>query len=582
MTNDQMTKGANAPQASSFGLRHSFGFRHSDFVIPASRRHRVFKRRNTETGSVLIIVMVICLGLVSVALYFGHSSAMAYRASSSDLAGRQAQRAIDGAAQYAEYLMLVSGSNITPSGGSSGSGATSSTSSTTTNSGSYPPVYLLPQASTYQAEAVPVEDATFWFIGDPETTNSGSVGSASTGPSNSNVPVFGLVDEASKLNLNTASVQMLAGLPNMTPSLAQAIVAWRKTSTSGTSGSTSSSSSSSTSNGSSTTISKGGPFESIYELAQVAQADGDDPSILYGNDTNLNHVMDGSESMSQGAAQFTPGIYNYVTVYSREPNIVPGTTQPRISVTTGSSAVSSGSSSSSSTTSTTSSGTSTPTTLNALLTQMLGQNRAQEIRSNVLTSLLQVAGLTGTAQGGGRGGGGGGGAVASSGTVNSVLEFYIRGKLTPAELDELTPYLTSGTSKGNYTKGLINVNTASAEVLACVPGFTTSTAQQVVTTRQGQTTPYTNLAWIATILGNTASYQAGPYLTTESFQVSADVAAVGPGGLGYRRTQFVIDGSNGAPQIVYRHDMTPLGWALGPQALQSLQSIGGKTKTTIP
>ncbi len=502
---------------------------------------------------------------------------MAYRGSASDLAGRQAQRAIDGAVQYAEYVMLQSGSNITPSGGDSGSGATaaataatSASSSSSTASGSYPAVYLLPQPTTYQAEAVPVGDATFWFIGDPETTNSGS-GGASPGPSSSNVPAFGLVDEASKLNLNTASVQMLQLLPNMTPSLAQAIVAWRKTSTSGTS--STSSSSSSTSSSSSSAMSKGGPFESIYELAQVAQMDGDDPSILYGNDTNLNHVMDGSES--QGAGQFTPGIYNYVTVFSREPNLVPGTSQPRISVTTGSAAVSSGSASSQG--STTNSGSTTPATLSALLTQMLGQNRAQEVTLNVLGSFETAsAGVTGT---GGRGGGGG--AAASSGTVNSVLEFYIRGKLTATELDTLTPYLTSGTNKGNYKQGLINVNTASAEVLACVPGITTSTASQIVSTRQGQTTPYTNLAWIATILGNTASYQAGPYLTTESFQVSADVAAVGPGGLGYRRTQFVIDGSNGAPQIVYRHDMTPLGWALGPQALQSLQSIG-KTKVTTP
>ena len=90
---------------------------------------------------------------------------------------------------------------------------------------------------------------------------------------------------------------------------------------------------------------QGRPFESIYELAQVAQADGDDPSILYGNDTNLNHVQDGSES--QGAGQYTPGIYNYVTVFSREPNIIASSGSSRVNITTGSYAVSSGSSSSS-------------------------------------------------------------------------------------------------------------------------------------------------------------------------------------------------------------------------------------------
>jgi hypothetical protein len=112
-------------------------------------------------------------------------------------------------------------------------------------------------------------------------------------------------------------------------------------------------------------------------------------------------------------------------------------------------------------------------------------------------------------------------------------------------------------------------------VLACVPGITTQTAQQIVSTRESQTGPYTNLAWVATILGNTAAIQAGPYLTTQTFQVTADVAAVGHNGRGYRRTLFVIDGSTGTPQIVYRHDMTPLGWALGPTALQSLGQNGG-------
>ncbi len=200
---------------------------------------------------------------------------------------------------------------------------------------------------------------------------------------------------------------------------------------------------------------------------------------------------------------------------------------------------------------TTSSGSAAPTTLSGLLTSMLGETREREIINNI------------------------------QGTPpNSVLEFYIRGKLTEPELNELTPYLISGTNTGTYKKGLINVNTASATVLECVPGISQQIATQIVSTRQSQsqTTPYSDLAWLVSIFGDnaqghTAAYQAGPYLTTESFQVTADVAAVGPGGLGYRRTLFVIDGSNGAPQIVYRRDMTPLGWALGPGALQSIGNM---------
>ncbi|HWB60477.1 MAG TPA: helix-hairpin-helix domain-containing protein [Chthoniobacteraceae bacterium] len=531
------------------------------------------KYHQSERGSIFPIVLVICIGLVSVALYFAHTTELAYRGASSDVAARQSQHAIDGAAQYVEYLMLNSGT-ITSGSSSSTSSSGSSSASSVIGTGTTPLMYVLPDPSSYNGEAVKVGDATFWLIGDAQNMpvgagngmggssgGTGSLTTASGGPG-SNLPSFGLVDEASKININTASATMLENIPNMTTSLAQAIVAWRKTASSGTSSSASSASSSANStNG----TNKGGPFESIFELAQVAQLDGDDPSILYGNDTNLNHVLDPSESGS--STQYNPGIYEYVTVFSREPNIIPGTTFSRINITTGSAAVSSGSSSGSSGGSgggrggSSSSGSSsgTPTTLTTLLTTVLGQNRAVEVALNVSSS-------------------------NKGAQPKSVLEFYMRGKLTADELDELTPYLTMST--GHYKSGLINVNTASETVLECIPGISQQVASQIVSTRQQQSTPYTNLAWVAPLFGTSASgsaaaFQAGPYLTTESFQVSADVAAVGQGGLGYRRTLFVIDASNGAPQIVYRHDMTPLGWALGPNELQAIGS-GSGANTTNP
>src|SRR5205823_5907413 len=119
--------------------------------------------RSTRCGSVLIVVLVISLGLVSIALLFGQSMLMAYRGSDNDLAGRQADQAIEGGARYAEYLM-----------------------STVETPGQ------LPDPMTHEAEALPLGEALFWFIGRPSETDSGTT------------PVFGLVDEASKLNLNTA------------------------------------------------------------------------------------------------------------------------------------------------------------------------------------------------------------------------------------------------------------------------------------------------------------------------------------------------------------------------------------------
>ncbi len=414
------------------------------------------KTPDKRRGSVFIIVLVVCLGLVSLTIVFGHSMVMAYRGEETALAGREAEQAIQGAVRYAEYLMA---NTDTPG--------------------------YLPDSSDYQSEAVPVGDAAFWFIGEPLSSSA------------TDAPSFGLVDEASKLNLNTASVAMLENLPNMTPDLAQAIVSWR---------------SANAATSATASTSKGGPFESVDELAQVNEENGGDPAILYGDDLNLNHVLDAGEN--SGGGNFNPGLFEYVTVFSREPNTLPDGTR-RADVTQSSAA------------------------LLPVLTSAFGSSRAQAI-------IRRLGG----------------------GSVRSVLEFYIRGGLTEAELDEVTPKLTMG--GGTFKTGLIDVNTASAAVLQCVPGITQALATQLVSARQNQAAPYTNLAWVSPILGTAASVQAGPYLTTQSFQWTADVGAVGRYGRGYRRTLFVIDSSTGAPQIVYRRNLASLGWALGPAALQNL------------
>jgi type II secretory pathway component PulK len=158
--------------------------------------------------------------------------------------------------------------------------------------------------------------------------------------------------------------------------------------------------------------------------------------------------------------------------------------------------------------------------------------------------------------------------IRRAGPVHSVLEFYNKSGMNATEFAEVSGSLTM--TSGTYSKGLINVNTASETVLECVPGITASTAAQIVSTREAQTQPVTNLSWVAPILGKAASAQAGPYLTAETYQISADIAAVGRHGRGYRRTLFVIDNSSGTPQIVYRRNLAGLGWALGSQERETL------------
>jgi len=97
---------------------------------------------------------------------------------------------------------------------------------------------------------------------------------------------------------------------------------------------------------------------------------------------------------------------------------------------------------------------------------------------------------------------------------------------------------------------------------------------QVVSYRQANPDKLTSIAWVidATGLSGTdatqLATQIGNRITTKSYQFMADVAAVGPFGRGYRRVRFIFDTSEGTPRIIYRRDMTHLGWALGKNVRQ--------------
>jgi hypothetical protein len=82
------------------------------------------------------------------------------------------------------------------------------------------------------------------------------------------------------------------------------------------------------------------------------------------------------------------------------------------------------------------------------------------------------------------------------------------------------------------------------------------------------------VAWVIDALGLSSpvvtALASGDYVTTHSYQFTADVAAVGAFGRGYRRVKFIFDVSDGTPKILYRQDLSRLGWALGDKARQTL------------
>jgi len=422
----------------------------------------IFRQR----GSVLIIVMWVAFGLVSVALYFAHSMSFELRASDNRTASLEAEQAIEGATRYVNYVLTNLGTN----------GA-------------------VPDPLLYQREAVSVGQARFWLIGRDYQQQ------------NPNEPFFSLVDEASKLNLNTATIEMLEALPRMTPELAAAIIDWRDADSNVTQGGAESP----TYNRLQPAYNcKNAPFETVDELRLVYGATLD---ILYGEDANLNGLLDPNENDGPQTlpddnrdGRLDHGIFEYLTVYSRQPNAA----RTNIAVAQ---------------------------QLRSLLQQTFSAARASQIQAQL-------------------GGGGPGG-----GTIRSVLEFYVKSGMTADEFSQISTLITA--TNGQSIQGLVNVNTATAEVLACIPGIGTDKAQSLVAYRQSNPDKLNSIAWVKDALDRSSAIQAGPYLTGESYQFTADIAAVGHFGRGYSRIRFVFDTSEGTPKIRYRQDLTRLGWALG-------------------
>ncbi len=418
-----------------------------------------------QHGSVLIVVLWITLTLVSVGLVFADAMRMEYRASDNAVAGLNAENAIEGARRYLTYFL----ENLETPG-------------------------TIPDTDDYDAEQSVIGESYFWLLGRGTGTDS----------LKKKEPVYALLDESSKINLNTATQEMLEALPNMTPDLAAAIIDWRDTDSDITPG-----------GAESETYLRREPkyncknsnFETVEELKLVY---GMTKELLYGEDTNLNGILDpneddGDESLPDDNKNglLDSGLLEYATVYSSEPNKQSDGSE-RINVRSGGEK------------------------LQQLLQETFGSDRAAQIR--------QVQ------------------------SASSVLEYYVKSGLTADEFEQIADALTA--SSESSVKGLINVNTASEIVLTCIPGIGQQYASTIVSAREGRDEDTESFAWITEVLDETSATEAGPYLTWRAYQFSADIIAVGPNGRGYRRELLLIDTSGDSPKVIFRRDRSRLGWPL--------------------
>jgi type II secretory pathway component PulK len=387
---------------------------------------------------------------------------------------------------------------------------------------------------------------------------------------------FGITDEASKFNLNynklnpgksvmgppTDQSQLML-LPGITSQQADSIVDWIDTDTQNTTGG----------DGAESPFyeglpepydAKNGNLETVEELMLIQGfgpgfVGGPDP--LYGIDRNHNGVIEPGEMAagSTGTNSFGEtadrGIFPFVTIYSKEPDVdLQGNKRINCSGTSGNA--------------------------NNLTQQLTNAGVQANIASRIAS------------------------AVQRSAPIRNIFDLANKGGLSSQDLATVADKLTfqasaaatttggrtsgtsgtsgnsgasnSGSSSSTILKGLININTAPREVLMTLTGVSSLTQNDIdnlINERQRADT--STIMWVADSLPMNKAAEIGSYITARSFVYSADIVAVSGDGRAFKRVRIVVDATQSPPKIIYRKDLTSLGWPLPEDVRTSLRQGKG-------
>jgi len=426
----------------------------------------VKKDHENRSGTILITAMWVVLVLAGLALVLARSMREEATASANHCSAIQAQAVAQGAAQFVlAQVALADGEALD--------------------------VLEVPCAARQVGEGY------FWILHsnlDEDTSYS-----------------YGITDEAAKININYVPADMLLNLPRMTSDLADSIEDWRDTDSD---------------------VSPSGAedeyylllpkpyyckndrFETVEELFLV---NGATEEIIYGEDRNLNGVLDENED-DNADGRLDPGLYDYATVYSREPNVTE-TGEDRVNVNERGSQE-----------------------LSQLLRGVVPEDRYFQVMDR----------------------------VRSRRPFRNAVDFYFKTGLQPSEFEQIADRIT--TSDDERLEGRININTAPREVFMCLPGLDESDVEALLSNRNEDDTDSGTIAWVADVLEPEKAVEVGDYITTRSYQFSADIVSVSRDGRAFKRFRLVVDAISGIPRIVYWKDLTHAGWPLDPEILSCLRS----------
>ncbi|MFC1494453.1 general secretion pathway protein GspK [Thermodesulfobacteriota bacterium] len=427
---------------------------------------------NSEKGSVLIVTIWIVLVLAGLVLVFSRSMRVEAITSANQLSSLKAEEIARGAVSFVRARLNEDDIALRLEG-------------------------------EIPYEAIETGDGYFWLL-RPNYNDDDSY-------------YYGIRDESAKLNLNSATYEMLLKLPNMTSELAAAIIDWRD---------------------SDSDLTQGGAEDEYYllldepyycknsELESVEEVlllKGASRELLYGEDINLNGYLNSNENDADKGnppdnhnGKLDRGFYEYVTVYSIEPN-VNSDGEERINVNDGGNE------------------------LSALLREVIEDDfKYQQIITSIRFSNFE-----------------------------SVLDFYIRTELTEEQFKQIEDKITTSSQENN--SGLININTAPKEVLMCLPGLDESEVDALIQKRNSGDRDENSLAWVAVVLPEKAG-AVGAYLTTNSYRYSADIISLSGNGRAYQRYRMIADTMDSDFKVLYWKSLKHLGWPLDQEIIASLRS----------
>jgi hypothetical protein len=457
---------------------------------------RSTRQGDAARGTVLIVTLGILIVLAAMVLVLAHSMRVEGLCSANRLSAQQAAAVEQGAIQY--VIASVDGLD----GG-------------------------VPVEADLLSSGVQVGDGAFWLL-RPDRDDDRQY-------------AFGIADEGGKINLNTASEEMLSKLTDMTVGLPASVLDWRDADEEVTGG------------GAESEYyllladpyaCKNAPLETVEELMLVQHASRE---LLFGEDANRNGILDENENDADASdppdnrdGHLDRGIFDLVTVYRRPARDSGGGEDEEEQVN-----------------------------VNQANPGQLAQVLSEGVDEDRLPTVVSRA--------------------RQGRPFQNIFDFYYRTGLTSEEFGAVAGRITTG-GPGNGAS-LLNVNTASREALRCLPELDEADASALVAGRptaetseqdpdgdadteadEDAATDADNLAWVVDVLSQEKAVAIGSHIGTESYQFSADIVSVSGDGRAFRRCRVVVDAVDSPPRVVYRQDLTHLGWPLAPDILTMLRS----------